>query len=182
MDALITDLIDLCAHFRAVIAAIPTDLPDAPFNMTLTKRADWLEANVINPCERLLDAIAADKHPMFATWPYPLSIPELPDHTTLRGELEAMRADANALRNSLRAQQEQDAGHSQELRAEIFAAIAKLLSKHAPHVKPTRGVYDCELRRYVGVYVDAFDAIYVRITGVRDNLDRQIRGEIEVPS
>ena len=36
-------LIDLCAHYREVISTLPCDLPDAPFNLSLTKRADWLQ-------------------------------------------------------------------------------------------------------------------------------------------
>lgn len=176
------DLIDLCAHFRAVIATLPCDLPDAPLNLSLTKRADWLETNVINPSERLLAAIADEMRPMFSTWPYPLTVPEFRDNAPLIDTLSALRSDAVDLRNSLRAQQSDDAGHSQELRMEVFAAIAILLRKHCPNMAPNRGVYVPELRRRVGIYADAIRFIFRKITGVQEGLDRLIRVEIDCPS
>lgn len=182
LSELRADLIDACAHFGAVISTLPCDLPDAPFNLSLTKRADWLETNVINPSERLLAAIADEMQPMFSTWPYPLTVPEFRDHSALAHALRALQSHANDLRDSLRGQQADDAGHSQELRMEVFAAIARLLRKHCPDVTPNRGVYDAELRRRVGVYVDATRLIFSTITGLDENLDRLIRGEIHFPS
>lgn len=177
-----TDLIEICIHFQSVIATLPCDLPDAPFNLSLTKRADWLETNVIKPSERLLAAIDDDMRPMFSTWPYPLSVPEFRSHATLVDELHGLQSQAINLRDSLRGQQREDAGHSQEFRMEAFAAIARLLRKHCPNVTPNRGVYDSELRRRFGVYADAVRWIFKKITGADDNLDRLIRGEMNRPS
>lgn len=175
------DLIETCAHYLAVVANLPCDLPGAPFDMSLTKRADWLEANVINPASRLLLAISDEKRPMFSTWPYPLAVPEFRDQSRLASELHALLSEANRLRDSLRGQQGEDAGHSQELRAEVFASIARLMRKHCPQVKPSRGVYDSEHQRRAGVYVDAIQLIYFKILGKKDNLDRLIRSEIHFP-
>lgn len=176
------DLIDICAHYRQVISTLPCDLPDAPFNLSLTKRADWLEANVINPCERLQAAIGQDMRPMFSTWPYPLTVPAFRDNTDLEQKLAELLQETTRLRDSLRGQQADDAGHSQEFRAEVFASIARLLRQHCPAVKPNRGVYDPELRQRVGVYADAMRLIFSKITGVEENLDRLIRSEISMPS
>lgn len=119
---------------------------------------------------------------MFSTWPYPLSIPVFRDNTTFEHELADLLQQATKLRDQLRGQQSDDAGHSQEFRAEVFATVAHLLREHCPSVKPNRGVYDPELRRRVGVYADAFRLIFRKITGVEENLDRLIRGEISLPS
>lgn len=181
-DAMQADLIDLCAHFRAVIAIVPTDLPDAPFNMTLTKRADWLEAHVIHPCEKLLAAAAANMQPMFTRWPYPLAIPQTDDRAGLTRELDALLTQASDIRDLLRAQQADKAGHSQELRAEIFAGAARIVRQHCPDTKPSRGVYDREFRRWIGSYADAMRLILSNIIGVTENLDRLIRAEINHPS
>lgn len=181
-NSLQAELTDVCAHFLAVIATLPCDLPGAPFNVSLTKRADWLEAHVINPGTKLRSAIADDMKPMFSTWPYPLTVPEFSEYSTLAGELDGLIARATSLRDDLRGQREGDAGHSQELRQEIFNAIAIAVRTHAPHVKPSRGVYDAELRRRVGSYVDAMRLIFGRITGLDENLDRLIRSEIAMPS
>tara|TARA_R110000772_G_scaffold27017_1_gene69110 strand:+ start:913 stop:1554 length:642 start_codon:yes stop_codon:yes gene_type:complete len=176
-----SDLLDLCAHYREIISTLPCDLPDAPFNLSLTKRADWLESNVSKPAERLLSALEDDKQPMFSTWPYPLGVPGFRDNNILQAELRELQEMSVKLMRSLRGQQADDAGHSQEFRQELFIAIALLLRKHAPEVKPNRGVYDPELRRRVGVYVDAMRLIFHRITGTSENLDRLIRSEMINP-
>lgn len=177
-----SDLIRLCARYRAIIATLPCDLPDAPFNISLTNRADWLETKVIKPIHTLLDALGDDQRPMFSTWPYPLAIPEFLDHAGLQGELEGLLASSTKLRDSLRGQQREDAGHSQEFRQELFNAIAQVVRAHAPDVKPNRGVYDPELRYRRGTYVDAMRLIFGTVAGVTENLDRLIRGEINSPS
>ena len=164
------------------VDTLPCDLPDAPFNLSLTKRADWLETNVINPSERLLAAVSDDMRPMFSTWPYPLSVPEFPDHSALVDAIHALQSQATNLRDWLRAQQSDSAGHSQEFRAEVFGAIAILMRKHCPEVTPNRGVYIPEMKRRVGAYVDAMRLMLCKITGVDDKLDRLIRGEINVAS
>ncbi len=157
-------------------------MPDAPFNLSLTKRAEWLETNVLNPGARLLNAIDNDMKPMFSTWPYPLTVPVFRDNGSLKNELVDLLASSTHLRDWLRSQQADDAGHSQELRQEIFNSVARLMRKHCPTVKPSRGVNDLELGRHVGVYVDAIQLIFGKITGAVDNLDRLIRGEIKYPS
>ena len=176
------DLVDTCAHYRAVIATMPCDLPNAPFNLSLTKRAEWLETNVVKPSERLLGAIENEMKPMFSTWPYPLTVPVFRDNINLKNELADLLASSTHLRDWLRSQQADDAGHSQELRQEIFNDVARLMRKHCPTVNPSRGVNDPELRRRVGVYVEAMQLIFGKITGVVENLDRLIRGEIKYPS
>lgn len=177
-----TGLLELCAHYRCIISTLPCDLPDAPFNLSLTKRIDWLEANVIKPSERLRAAISEEMQPMFSTWPYPLTPTEFRDNAAVKAELDELHTKVSELRDDLRGQQAGDAGHSQEVRQEIFSAIARLLRKHLPSLKASRGVYDRELRRRVGVYPDAMRLIFRKVTGVEENLDRLIRGEISLPS
>ena len=182
MSAFRADLVDLCAHYRAIIATLPCDLPDAPLNVSLTKRADWLEIKVIKPVNILLEALGKEQRAMFSTWPYPLTIPEFADHTQLQAALKVLLESSTQLRDSLRGQQSDDAGHSQEFRQELFGAIARLLRAHAPDVKPNRGVYDPELRLRVGQYVDVVRLIFAKVAGVVENLDRLVRGEIGMPS
>lgn len=182
LRSLQNDLVELCTHYRSIIATLPCDLPGAPFNVSLTKRIAWLEANVINPCERLRAAISEDMRPMFSTWPYPLTPPKFRDNAALKAEIDELHTKASALRDDLHGQKADDAGHSQEVRQEIFSAIARLLRKHRPTLKPSRGLYDEKLRRRFGVYADAVRLIFRKVTGVEENLDRLIRGEIALPS
>lgn len=182
LSALQNDLVELCAHYRSIISTLPCDLPTAPFNLSLTKRIAWLEANVINPCERLRSAVSDEMRPMFSTWPYPLTPPVFRDNAALEAELDALNSQATELRDDLRGQQSGDAGHSQEIRQEIFSSIARVLRNRCPNLKLSRGVYDSELRRRNGAYPDAMRLIFKKVTGVEENLDRLIRGEIADPS
>ena len=178
VQALQNDLATICAHYQEIIATLPCDLPGAPLNMSLTKRGDWLEANVINPAEKLITALAEGKRPMFSTWPYPLTPPKFRDNSALLSELNSLITETVQLRDSLRSQQADDAGHSQELRAEIFVSIVEALRKHPIGVPASRGVYDAEFRQRRGGYVDAVRFIFKQITGVEENLDRLIGQEI----
>jgi len=171
------ELIAACAHYREVIATLPCDLPDAPINMSLTKRGDWLETNIINPAERLIAGLADQNRPMFSTWPYPLSPPTFRDNASLLLELHDLLEHATLLRDSLRGQQADDAGHSQELRAEVFISVVETLRKYPLGVAESRGVYVPEERRRIGSYVDAVRFIFRKIAGVEENLDRLIRQE-----
>lgn len=178
------DLIEHCAHYREVISTLPCDLNDAgaPFNMTLTKRADWFETDVIKPCEKLLAAISEGNKPMYSTWPYPLTVSEFRDNSALKAELSDMLNHAKQRRDHLRGQQAEGAGHSQELRQEVFCSMARTFRKHAPHIPPNRGVYDAECRQRYGSYVDAMRLVFNIIMGVIENLDRLIRAEMDMPS
>ena len=182
------EMIDLCAHYREIISTLPCDLhkAGAPFNLSLTKRADWLETQVIKPAQRLMDALQAENRPMFSTWPYPLDPPKFRDNDRLNAELTELLAETNKLRQDLRNQQADDAGHSQELRQEVFNALARLFRKHAPDVKPNRGTYDehpdPKKRKRIGNYVDAMRLAFGTVVGRDESLDRLIRSEIHYPS
>ncbi len=177
-------LIEHCAHYREVISTLPCDLQraGAPPNMTLTKRVRWLETNVIGPASKLIEAIGNDNVPMFSTWPYPLTIPEFRDNSTLAAELTDILHHATNLRDSLRGQQEGDAAHSQELRAEIFCSMARTFRQHAPHVPPSRGEYDEKEGKRRGFYLDAMRLVFKRIINEDENLDRLIASEMRMPS
>ena len=137
---------------------------------------------MINPTRKLLEAIDPVNRPYFSTWPYPLDPPKFRDNEALGVELREFVFEAEKLRDSLRGQQSEDAGHSQEIRMEVFASLARLFRKHAPDVPPNRGVYNPDKRQRYGAYVDAMRLAFARITGANDNLDRLIRGEIHLPS
>lgn len=178
------DLVCHCAHYREIISTLPCDLQraGAPPNMTLTKRADWLEREVIKPAQKILNAVSDENIPMFSTWPYPLTVPEFRDNSALVAELIKTLEHATGLRDSLRGQQEGDAAHSQELRQEIFCSIARTFRQHAPHIPPSRGEYGKQERRRRGFYVDAMRLVFLRIINEPENLDRLIRSEIDYPS
>ncbi len=174
LDALRADLTKIGRRYRRVIEATPCDLPGAPYNKTLTQRIDWLDAQVLSPCERLLAALEAEKSPMFSTWPYEHEFPDAPDRSSIRDSVSTLHAFATRLRRNLASEQQADAGTSQEIRAMIYYDALEAVKRHLPNLKPSRGVYDPELDRYVGRFPEAMRHIYREITGLDEQIVRLI--------
>lgn len=172
LTALRDDLIAVGQNYRRIIESTPCDLPGAPYNKSLTQRGDWLQANVINPAERLLDALNEGQRAMFSTWPYEDTMPEKFDRTALEAELDKLKADVTDLKDMLRSEQSMDAGTNQELRFYIFNDIVRAIKKHLPDFVPKQGVYHADMRQFVGRYPDAIRHIYKEITGLDEQLVR----------
>ena len=176
-------LMPVAVHYLTVIESTPSDLPRAPFNVSLTKRADWLTANVLNPAERLLDALTVANRPHFSTWPDDSPSPPGPDLDRLASELALIGEFGRFLVQQLRSQQEEDAGHSQEIRAMLFSAIAPIVREHFGQEAPaSRGTYDATLRRRTGRYPELMQLIFNNISGASDLLDRLISQEVAHPT
>jgi hypothetical protein len=182
LSALRDALLPVGRQYRAIIATTPSDLPGAPLNISLTKRAEWLDTQVISPVRRLASALASENRPMFSTWPDDSPPPPMPDPERLVDQLSGLQTFAEFLSQQLRYQQEADAGHSQEIRAMLFDAIAYVLQVELPHIRASRGTYDRELRRRVGVYPDLVRRIYREISGANEMLDRLINAQVQHPS
>jgi hypothetical protein len=162
-------------NYRQVISSTPSDLPSAPFNETLTRRADWLEAQVLNPLDRLLNALSEDNRPMFSTWPGDTPPPVKIDFKKTSDDLEQLLSFAKYLKQELRNQQSDDANHSQEIRAMIVYDIILVLREIVPELSPSRGTYDKKSKRYLGSFPEAVVSIYHEITEAYDErLDRLI--------
>lgn len=168
-----TRLQEVSRLYRRVIATTPSDLPNAPMNRSLTQRANWLETQVINPLQRLAEALDPIQRPMFSTWPEDSKPPSIPNFDALREQLEERSIFADYLHKCLRYQQSESAGHSQEIRAMLIYDIVRVLVEIVPEVPPSRGTYDAVEKRYLGSFPEAVIAIYHEITEAYDErLDR----------
>lgn len=141
LSTLRAELLEIGARYRRIIETTPCDLKGSPFNKTLTQRADWLLANVVNPAEKLIAAIAEQQRPWFSTWPYEHEFAEFPDREKLTGELQSLLAYSTRLMKNLRGEQKADAATNQELRFYIFMEIYGAVRKHLPSLTPRQGVY-----------------------------------------
>ena len=173
------DLYEVGQRYRRIIESTPCDLMGAPFNKTLTQRADWVQINVLNPLRRLQGALEESNRPMFATWPFEDWFESIPDHGTLRSELEKWSEFATKLHNGLRVEQSWDAGTSHELRYHIVHAALVAVRRHIPDFRPRQGVYHREIDGdedgFFGRFPEAMRHIYKEITGRDERLVRLIR-------
>lgn len=171
LSALRAELLEIGARYRRIIETTPCDLKGSPFNKTLTQRADWLLANVVNPTEKLIAAIAEQQRPWFSTWPYEHEFAEFPDREKLSADLHSLLAYSTRLMKNLRGEQQGDAATNQELRFYIFMEIYGAVRRHLPGLTPKQGVYakldDENTKRRVDPFPEAMRHIYAEITCTR---------------
>lgn len=152
----------------------------------LTQRADWLLANVVNPAEKLIAAIAEPQRPWFSTWPYEHEFAEFPDREKLSADLHSLLAYSTRLMKNLRGEQQGDAATNHELRFYIFMEIYGAVRRHLPGLTPRQGVYvtvDGEnTRRRVDPFPAAMRHIYAEITGRDEQLVRLIQMCVQDPN
>lgn len=174
LDTLRVELVEIGQRYRRVIETTPCDLPGAPCNKTLTQRIEWLDAQVLSPCNRLLAALEVEKSPMFSTWPYEHEFPNAPDRAAVQNSIAVLNEFAERLRRNLVGEQEADAGTNQEIRSMIYCDALEAMKRRLPNLQPSRGVYDRALKRYVGKFPDAMRHIYREITGLDEQIVRLI--------
>jgi addiction module HigA family antidote len=62
-------LTDISIKYRKHISETPLNMRGAPMSTSLTRRREWLDRKVIDPCNLLIAALGKDNRPMFSTWP-----------------------------------------------------------------------------------------------------------------
>ena len=185
LKSLQRDLQEVGKHYRRIIETTPCDLKGSPFNKTLTQRADWLQANAVNPATKLLASLADEQRAWFSTWPYEDQFDEFPDRERLRADLESALQFATRLLNNLRGEQSWDAATNQELRFYIFKDAYAVVRKSLPDFTPKQSLYgaldDENTKRFVDPFSEAMRHIYAEITGRDEQLVRLIRMVIKDP-
>jgi len=173
------DLRELGQRYRRIIESTPCDLMGAPFDMTLTRRGDWLQVNVLNPLKRLQNALSDANQPMFATWPNSDRFGEFPNRAALIEQLAELNEYATLVYNYVRSEQSWDAGTSHELRYHIFNEALVVVRRHIPGFRPKQGVYHHGIQGeddgFIGRFPKAMRHIYKEITGRDERLVRLIR-------
>jgi hypothetical protein len=165
---------------RGVIQTMPIGFSIAPFDMSMTKRMEWLRTLVVAPAETLMDALSVGNRPHFSDWPGYRFLRRQPDLGELRTELAALRRHARSLYFSMLRQLEDGAPHLSEMRYDIVGNLIDLLAEHLPEVPRTRGQYDKTLGVTVGRTPDFVRRAYLEITDSNEQLDAPIQTAIEV--
>lgn len=181
LDALQTRLQEVATRYRVMIATVPSDLPGAPFpEKTLTKRHEWVDANILNPVSRLRDAISDENRPLLSTWPEFMGMAPPVDFAALDAELEKVEQLGKYLWMNTRIRRAHNVSPGWEIKFEIVRAIAGVFSDILPNLKPSRGTYDREANQYRGSFPEAIILAFAEITGFEgERLDRHIADYIE---
>jgi hypothetical protein len=149
----------------------PLNFRISPENVSLTRRGEWLETRVLNPADKLLSALRIENRSMFSAWPSDLAVPDL---APISSAIENLQRFAIELRQDLLQQQQDDAGHNDEIRSDIVDNLIYQLREHFPEIKLSRGVYEPALG-VVGAIPEYVRRAFREITDSDESLDRVIQ-------
>lgn len=167
-----------CLKIRRGIETTPNSFRIAPFDATLTQRLQWLQANVLNPIEKLKAAIAEDKQPHFHHWEQ-YGNGEPPATPGLIAELENLERKATEIAEWLEGDRSGARwgahSHNDEIRYYIVFTAIEELRKHFPEVKLTRGNWDEGVRIMSGAVPDYVRRVFLETAGREEQLNGQIQ-------
>ncbi len=162
---------------RAKIMAMPSSFEDSPFDRSLTKRIEWLTRNVVNPCNKLENALLDQNLPNFEHWEIDTTFePKVIDN--FRQSIDDLKQRADSLVATMQAELAQAISHNSEIKFTIvFDALADL-HQHFPEIHLSRGNWYSEVGEMVGVVPAYVRRLYFEITGETEKLDAQIQDVI----
>lgn len=160
---------------RNDIRSMPIGFPIAPFDASLTKRIEWLTTQVINPAEKLLDALSDNSRPYFHEWPDEYRLSERPDLDRIAPHIAELLGHGRALRDNLDGQRNDKIAHTSEMRYDIVATLVDIAREHFPEVKLARGQLYPEVGQMVGTTPEYVRRAFFEITGTNEQLDEPIR-------
>src|SRR3546814_11534137 len=84
LDVLQERLRAVATEYRRVISVTPCDMPGAPSDETLSQRLAWVDAQLLNPIGKLLEALDPENRHMLSLWPEEVSPELVPDRSEER--------------------------------------------------------------------------------------------------
>lgn len=157
----------------------PSAFAVSPFDMSATQRITWLQRNVLHPIERLENALASASRPNFVHWEEELLRhrgPFMPNDIdrTLAG-LAALKAQANDLIAKLELDLGMKVQTTDEVRFTIVHDAIWDLHEFFPDFPLSRGNWDADLKRMIGVLPDYVRRVFLETTGQHEQLDGPIQ-------
>lgn len=167
VEAARRDFLAVGERIRTIIDATPSSFDHGPDDMSLSKRARWLQQQILNPVEALRDALADD--PKFAQYPENhTSALAADERYSLAQSLARLARCAADLRDDLAARSDsRHLSHNIEMRREFLFWIAQAVRRHAPNLDAQRsytGVDDGNGKGNASPFFAAVKLAYVEIT------------------
>lgn len=161
------------------ISTSPNGFRFAPFDASLTQRLDWLKINVLNPVDRLRDALSDTNQAYFRHWE------EYGQETTqnrqpLLDNLDALQQEAESISRWLEGEVsgriwDAKIRHTEEIRYSVVSITIEAVHTHFPRFPISRGNWDKELRQMTGIIPDYVRRVFLETTGQTEQLDGQIK-------
>lgn len=178
-DALQARLKDMALEYRRVISMTPCDLPGAPSNHTLSERLDWVDAQLLNPITKLLEAIEPGNRHMLSLWPEEVVDELMPDFVEVTRQLQHLQKLGWHLAITIAKYRRFDLPLGPLVRSRIVAATAHIIEQIAPSFRPSRGTYDPVSKRFHGNYAEMIRLAFTEVTGLHEQLDRHIKEQVD---
>lgn len=166
-------------QFQRIISTTPCDLPGAPSTHTHSERLDWLDTQVLNPIDKLLDALDPSQRHLLSLWPDEVVDEIMPDFDEVRRQVEHLQLLAHNLAITIVAHRKAELPFGPLIRFQIVAATARALEELVPNLKPSRGTYDATTKQYYGHYPAIIRRVFLEITGLHEQLDRLIQEQVD---
>jgi hypothetical protein len=124
-----------------VCAALNTPLGVGlgPKDVTLSKRANWVDRHLVKPSRDLIRDLSDADQPRRSEWPDTITAP-IPDLEVLVAELDKLLARSEILRDSLRDRSTLGNSHTTEFKTDLSLALAEALGTHFPYILDARGI------------------------------------------
>lgn len=166
-------------EYRRIISATPCDLPGAPSDETLSQRLAWVDAQFLNPLEKLLDALDPENRHMLSLWPEEVSPELIPDCNAIAEQLKGLQVLGWNVAVKIAKYRHHELPHGPLIRYRIIASIASVLDEALSDIRPSRGTYDATTKQFYGVYPALIRRIFLEITGLNEQLDRLIKEQVD---
>jgi hypothetical protein len=169
-----------CLKIRRGIETTPNSFTKvAPFDATLTQRVQWLNANVLNPIQKLKAAIAVDNHPYFNHWETYGKV-EAPTTKKLVAELNQLEIKASQIAKHLNGERTGKGpsgklSHNDEIRHYIVFTAIHEVREHFPEIKLVRGNWDKDVGNMTGAVPDYVRRVFLETTGQNETLNGQLQ-------
>ncbi|WP_089214150.1 hypothetical protein [Sphingopyxis indica] len=179
LDVLQERLRAVATEYRRVISVTPCDMPGAPSDETLSQRLAWVDAQLLNPIGKLLEALDPENRHMLSLWPEEVSPELVPDCDAIAEQLKGLQVLGWNVAIMIAKYRHHDLPHGPLIRYHIVAAIAEVLDEALPDLRPSRGTYDATTKQFYGVYPALVRRIFLEITGLNEQLDRLIKEQVD---
>lgn len=166
-------------EYRRVISMTPSSLRGAPSSHTLSQRLDWVDAHLLNPIDRLLEALDPENRHLLSLWPEEPAPELIPNYDDIAEDLRKLKLLGQNLAIILAKYRHYDLQPGPMIRYNIVARVAAALDEALPSLRPSRGTFDPDSKRFYGHYPEVMRRIFQEITGTYEQLDGLIKEQVD---
>ena len=135
------ELRDIAQSYWMAAMSSPLNVANGPDSLSPDERIRKISSTVLNPANKLLEALAVDNLALLSEWPDKLPSPA-PDREHLLAELSLLIVRVRDLTEVLEDRKRKGSPLSHEFKIDLANALTDVFERHFPSVSPARGGYD----------------------------------------